>query len=441
MNTEFEKIKKANVLINSICIFTNLKEDSVLIKYKKLLKYLSKKDISIEKGITYYNDFVYELLKQAEGTSFKKYIIDLIFLDNNSFTAMIDREDLSNKHIIEQVKYELKALEYITNINSDDLKEAIIHKCKAKEFESEIISTLIDFEENSNEDYNSYKAMDKLKLNILNCDNWGESLENIIEFYKQYGTGIFGEYRAFVWEHEEDRTYLRGIDAPDPIKLKDLVGYEDQKETIIENTKQFLSGYPANNILLYGSRGTGKSSTVKAIINEYYTEGLRLIEVDKSKLVDFTKIIRILKNKNLKFIIFVDDLVFEDGEASYSALKTILEGGVENRSNNILIYATTNRKHLVKETFSERASDDVHANDTIEEKLSLSDRFGITVSFYSPDQKEYLKIIDGIVEARGLDVDMDYVHAEALKWVRWHNARSPRTAKQFINWLEGTLNK
>ncbi|WP_160687007.1 ATP-binding protein [Clostridium sp. C2-6-12] len=439
MNTEFEKIKKANVLINSLCIFTNLREDSVLVKYKKLLKYLSKKDISIEKGITFYNDFVYELLKKAEGISFKKYIIDLIFLDNNSFTAMIDREDLSNKYIVEQVKYELKALEYITSINSEDLKEAIIHKSKAKEFEAEIISSLINFEVNSNEDYSSYKAMDKLKLNILNCDNWGDSLENIIEFYKQYGTGIFGEYIAFVWEHEEDKTYLRGIDAPDPIKLKDLVGYEDQKETIIENTKQFLSGYPANNILLYGSRGTGKSSTVKAIINEYYSEGLRLIEVDKNKLVDFTKIIRILKNKKLKFIIFVDDLVFEDGEASYSALKTILEGGVENRSNNILIYATTNRKHLVKETFSERASDDVHANDTIEEKLSLSDRFGITVSFYSPDQKEYLKIIDGIVEARGLEVDMDYVHAEALKWVRWHNARSPRTAKQFINWLEGTL--
>jgi predicted AAA+ superfamily ATPase len=352
---------------------------------------------------------------------------------------MIDHEDLSNKHIIKQVKYELKALEYITSITSDEFKETLIHRGKAKEFEAEIINLLIEFEVNSDEDYDSYKAIDKLKLNILNCDNWGDSLENIIEFYKQYGTGIFGEYRAFVWEHEDNNEYLRGIETPDPIRLKDLVGYEDQKDIIIDNTRQFLNGYPANNLLLYGSRGTGKSSTVKAITNEFYDEGLRLIEVDKNKLADFTKIIRILKNKNLKFIIFVDDLVFEEGEASYSALKTILEGGVENSSNNILIYATTNRKHLVKETFSERASDDVHANDTIEEKLSLSDRFGITVSFYSPDQKEYLKIIDGIVEARGLEVDMDYVHAEALKWTRWHNARSPRTAKQFINWLEGTL--
>ena len=439
MYTESEQIKKANILINSLCIFTNIKEDNVLKKYKTLLKYLNEKEVQIEEGISLYNDFVYELLNGASGTSFKKYIIDLIFLDNNSFTSMIDREDLSNKHIIKQVKFELKALEYIGSITSDNLKETIIHKGNAQNFEAEVINALIDFEVDSDEDYDSYKALDKLKLNILNCDNWGDSLENIIEFYKQYGTGVFGEYKAFVWEHEEDKTYLRGIDTPDPVKLKDLVGYEDQKETIIDNTKQFLSGYPANNILLYGSRGTGKSSTVKAIINEFYTEGLRLIEVDKDKLVDFTKIIRILKNKNLKFIVFVDDLVFEEGESSYSALKTILEGGVESNSNNMLIYATTNRRHLVKETFSERSGDDVHASDSIEEKLSLSDRFGITVSFYSPDQKEYLKIIDGIVEYRGLEVDKDYLHAEALKWVRWHNARSPRTAKQFINWLEGNI--
>jgi predicted AAA+ superfamily ATPase len=441
MYTESEQIKKANILLNSLCIFTNIKEDRVVKKYKTLLKYLNKKEISIEKGIDLYNDFVYELLNKANETSFKKYIIDRIFLDNNAFTSMIDRENLSNKHIIKQVKHELKVLEYIASITSVELKETIINKCKAKKFEVEVINGLIDFEVDSDEDYNSYKAIDKLKLNILSCDNWGDSLENIIEFYKQYGTGIFGEYRAFVWEHQDDKTYLRGIDSPDPVKLKDLVGYEHQKETIIDNTKQFLSGYPANNLLLYGSRGTGKSSTVKAIINEYYTEGLRLIEVDKDKLVDFTKIIRILKNKNLKFIIFVDDLVFEEGEASYSALKTILEGGVESNSSNMLIYATTNRRHLVKETFSERSGDDVHASDSIEEKLSLSDRFGITVSFYSPDQKEYLKIIDGIIESRGLEVDIEYLHAEALKWVRWHNARSPRTAKQFVNWLEGELKK
>ncbi|EKQ54428.1 MULTISPECIES: ATP-binding protein [unclassified Clostridium] len=441
MCAEYEQIKKANIMISSLCIFTSIKEDSVLTKYGSLLKYLNKKEISIEKAISFYNDFTYELLNSSNITSLKRYILDKLFLDNNAFTSMIDSENLDNKHILEQVKYELKALQYITSIKSKDFKDYIILKGKAKNFEAEIINSLIDFEVDNNLSLNEPKAIDKLKSNIINSENWDNLIDDIIEFYKKYGTGIFGEYRAFVWEHEDDKTYLRGVEAPDPVRLKDLAGYENQKEVIIKNTEQFLKGYPANNILLYGSRGTGKSSTVKAIINEYYSQGLRLIEVDKEKLVDFTKIIKILKNKNLKFIVFVDDLVFEEGESSYSALKTILEGGIENRSNNILIYATTNRKHLVKETFSERAGDEVHAHDSIEEKLSLADRFGMTVSFYSPDQKEYLQVIDSIAESRGIDVDKEYLHAEALKWVRWYNARSPRTAVQFINWLQGELAK
>lgn len=441
MYTDFEEIKKANIMINSLCIFRKLNEDEVLKNYKRLLEYLSKEKISVLESLSIYNEFVYELLDKADGRSFKKYLLDKILLDNNPFTTMIDHDDLVQKNIIDQVSYELKALQYICNIKTDNIKDTIMIKSKTIDFEEEIVKNLMlwDFEDSDKNE--SEKAIDKLKFKILNSEDWGDCLEDIIEFYRKYGTGEFGEYRAFVWENEDGKEYLRGVESPDPVRLKDLVGYEYQKETIIDNTKQFLNGYPANNLLLYGSRGTGKSSTVKAIINEYYNEGLRLIEVDKSKLADFTKIIRVLKNKKLKFIIFVDDLVFEEGEASYSALKTILEGGVENRSNNILIYATTNRKHLVKETFTERSGDDVHANDSIEEKLSLSDRFGITVSFYSPDQKEYLKIIDGIVESRGLDVDTKYLYAEALKWVRWNNARSPRTAKQFVNWLEGNLKK
>lgn len=443
METDFERISKANMMINSLCIFTSIKNDEVLKKYKDLLQYLSNDDVNVEEAIDKYNKFAYVLLEKAQGTSFKKYIIDKIFLDNNAFTSMIDMDNLTNPFITKQVKYELKALHYIADIDSKVIKQIMLVKGKAIDFEEEIVKNLIDWETDTDKEYSTYKEIDKLKLNILNCDNWGDSLENIIEFYKKYGTGIFGEYRAFVWENHDKKGYLRGVNSPDPIRLSQLVGYEDQKQTIIENTEQFLKGLPANNILLYGSRGTGKSSTVKAIINEFYKDGLRLIEVDKEKLVDFTKIIRILRNKNLKFIVFVDDLVFEEGEESYSALKTILEGGVETNSNNILIYATTNRRHLVKETFSERSSDsdDVHAMDTIEEKLSLSDRFGITVSFYSPDQKEYLKIIDGIAKERNIECDTEYLHKEAIKWVRWHNAQSPRTAKQFINNLEGILNK
>jgi predicted AAA+ superfamily ATPase len=439
MNLEFEQISKTRIMINSLCIFTNIKENNVIRKYKALLKYIEKDKISAEKAINLYNDFIYSLLDVTSNTCFKKFIIDILFLDSNPFTMIIDNNNLNNISILNQVKYELEALEYIANIKSSNIKEVIISKSKAKTFQIDIIQSLIDLKLEDDE-AESEKAINKLKNRIVSNNNWAQYLDEIISFYNQYGTGEFGEYRAFVWEHENDRKYLRGIKTPDPVRLQDLVGYEDQKETIISNTKQFLKGYLANNILLYGSRGTGKSSTVKAIINEFYNEGLRLIEVDKSKLVDFTRIIRILKDKKLRFIIFVDDLVFEEGEASYSALKTILEGGVENRSNNILIYATTNRKHLVKETFSERSGDEIHANDAIEEKLSLADRFGMTVSFYSPDQKEYLTIVDNIAKARGLEVDKEYLHKEALKWVRWYNARSPRTAVQFINWFIGEMN-
>ena len=439
MYTNSEKFRKANILANSLCIFTKIKEDEVIKKYNCLLEYLYSEKLEINEAINLYNKFAYDLLLNSTNNSLKEYIINKIFLDNNPFTKLIDRDMIDNSNIIAQVSNELTALEFISNITSKDIKEEILLKTNSSDFEADIVKNLIEYDREITTS-NSEKAIDKLKSNIINSSNWSKSLNNIIEFYKQYGTGEFGHYRAFVWERENNKEYLRGIEKPDPVSLNDLIGYEHQKETIIENTKQFLNGHPANNILLYGSRGTGKSSTVKAIINEYYNEGLRLIEVDKNKLADFTKIIRLLKNKNLKFIIFVDDLVFEEGEASYSALKTILEGGIENRSNNILIYATTNRKHLVKETFSERSGDEVHANDAIEEKLSLADRFGITVSFYSPDQKEYIKIIDEIAEARNIKVNKDYLHAEALKWVRWYNARSPRTAVQFINWLEGNLN-
>ena len=242
-----------------------------------------------------------------------------------------------------------------------------------------------------------------------------------------------------MWERfeNEEEGHLREVIEPDPITLKELVGYELQKKDIIRNTEQFLKGIPANNLLLYGSRGTGKSSTVKAILNEYYSDGLRLIEVDKEQLGDFTRIIRLLKNKKQKFIIFVDDLVFAENEQSYSALKTILEGRVENRPDNIIIYATTNRRHLVKEKFSDR--DDVHSKDTKEEQLSLADRFGMTISFYAPNQNEFLEIVDGIVEAKNIKVDKEYLHSEALKWEKWNNGRSPRSARQFINWLQGEL--
>jgi uncharacterized protein len=230
--------------------------------------------------------------------------------------------------------------------------------------------------------------------------------------------------------------------------LQDLVSYDLERSEVINNTLQFLKGFPANNILLYGDRGTGKSSTVKAILNEYYNQGLRLIEVSKSHLIDFPEIIADLKERKQKFIIFVDDLSFDDNEQNHNSLKAVLEGGIESKPSNVLIYATSNRRHLIKEKFSDRvgfqsgnADDEVRSADTMQEKLSLSDRFGITVVFSSPNKDKYLEIVEGLAIKRGLAFDKESLKKEALKWELWYNGRSPRTARQFIDWLEGEKGK
>jgi hypothetical protein len=251
---------------------------------------------------------------------------------------------------------------------------------------------------------------------------------------------------AFIWDKSNGQGYLRGIENHDLVTLSDLIGYQTEREEVINNTLQFLKGYNANNVLLYGDRGTGKSSTVKAILNEYHKHGLRIIEVPKSNLGDFPEIIRQLKGRKQKFIIFVDDLVFEDSEENYTTLKAILEGGLENRPKNVLIYATSNRRHLIKEKFSDRlgfqsggSDDEIRAADTLQEKLSLADRFGITAVFSSPDKSRYLEIVEAMAEKRGIAMDKEQLHKEALKWELWYNGRSPRTARQFIDWLEGQV--
>jgi predicted AAA+ superfamily ATPase len=227
------------------------------------------------------------------------------------------------------------------------------------------------------------------------------------------------------------------------INMDDLYSYERERREVLENTLQFLKGYQANNVLLYGDRGTGKSSTVKALVNEYHGKGLRIIEVPKGYLSDFPEIIRLLRGRSQKFIIFVDDLTFDDSTANYTALKAVLEGGLESRPSNVVIYATSNRRHLVKERFSDRPdsldTDEIHKNDSVQEKLSLADRFGITVIFTAPDQERYLEIASALAEQRGLQVQQNILKKEALKWANRHNGRSPRTARQFIDWLEGHL--
>lgn len=279
----------------------------------------------------------------------------------------------------------------------------------------------------------------ELRAALAASVDWAALVDRLGQHYRAGGAGALARHRAFRWVGGPDP--IEAIDAPDPVRLADLIGYEVERELVVRNTEHFVAGRTANNVLLYGDRGTGKSSTVKALLNEYAERGLRLIEVPKARLDDLPHILAHLRNRRERFILFVDDLSFDDGETHYKDLKAVLEGGIELRPPNVLLYATSNRRHLVVERFADRGGplDEIHASDTAQEKLSFSDRFGIAVTFAAPDQERYLQIVDGLAAARGIDLPRSELRRRSLEWATWQNGRSARTARQFIDFLSGEL--
>jgi predicted AAA+ superfamily ATPase len=270
---------------------------------------------------------------------------------------------------------------------------------------------------------------------------WGALAPVLAERYRARGAGRFAEFRAFRWVQSASGGHLAPIARIDPISFDDLIGYAEQRQIVRRNTEHFLAVLPANNLLLYGERGTGKSSTVKALLNAYADRGLRLVEVAKTALSDFSDIVGALAARPERFVIFIDDLSFDENETGYTELKAILEGGVEVRPENVILYATSNRRHLVLERFGDRAmpDDEIHAQDTLQEKLSLADRFGITVIFLAPDQEHYLDIVSGLAKRRNLPIDDATLRRQALQWATWNNGRSGRTARQFVDDLTAEL--
>ena len=266
------------------------------------------------------------------------------------------------------------------------------------------------------------------------AEDWGACAELLAGHFARHGAGPYGRHRAFLWR--EGR--LLAVSRPDPVSLAELVAYEREREPLIRNTERFLAGLPAHHALLYGLPGTGKSSTVKAIMNEY--EDLRLVEVKKEDLAELQVVLEILGGRGRRFVLFVDDLSFEEHEVEYKALKALLEGSVEEPPENVRLYATSNRRNLIRETFSERddgtTGDDVHARDTMQEKLSLAARFGLRLTFPSPDQARYLEIVAGLARERGLAIPAEDLRERAILWDRWHAGRSGRTARQFVDELE-----
>lgn len=269
-----------------------------------------------------------------------------------------------------------------------------------------------------------------------------EFFDAVTGFYRDYGVGMFGLNKAFrISSDDHGSIKFHAINNMEKVMLDDLVGYEIQKKKLVDNTRAFVEGKKANNCLLFGDSGTGKSTSIKAIVNEFYPDGLRMIEIYKHQFKDLSNVIAAIKNRNYKFIIYMDDLSFEEFEIEYKFLKAVIEGGVETKPDNVLIYATSNRRHLIKETWSDR--DDVknengmHKSDTMEEKLSLVHRFGVTISYSKPTQQEYFRIVIQLAKRAGIRMSEEELKAGANQWELSHGGISGRTAQQYITYLSG----
>lgn len=312
-----------------------------------------------------------------------------------------------------------------------------------EELQVQQLSYLFEYESSSLESkiYNKRicKRICDLALQLKECSTPEEMKRTLTEFYREYGVGKFGLHKSFRIVHDEEGVHIEPILNIAHVHLDDLVGYESAKKKLIENTEAFVQGKRANNCLLYGDAGTGKSSSMKGIVNEYYGKGLRIIEVYKHQFQDLNDVISQVKNRNYKFILYMDDLSFEDFEIEYKYLKAVIEGGLERKPENVLIYATSNRRHLVREKFSDKEDrrDDLHSGDTVQEKLSLVARFGVTIYFGSPDKKQFQNIVKVLAKRHGIQMEEEKLLLEANRWELAHGGLSGRCAQQFVDYLLG----
>ena len=359
--------------------------------------------------------------------AWQSHLASRILEDENPFSLAAEKEAL-DPIILEQARRDLRTLQALFNLGAEALLRMIDETVPA------LVGIWTPWRDPSFLPYAS--PHQALAEKLAKADDWGVLAETLARHFAVNGAGPLGRYRAFRWE---DRS-LRPVSRPDPVRISDLISYEREREPLVKNTERLLAGLPSHHALLYGLPGTGKSSTVKAIANEYVDKGLRLVELAKENLKELPALLDILRSRAPRFIVFIDDLSFEENEVEYKSLKALLEGSVEEPAENVRLYATSNRRNLIRERFSERdETDDIHARDTMQEKLSLAARFGLRLTFPAPDQIRYLEIVAGLAEERGLKVPPNELKDRALLWDRWHAGRSGRTARQFVDELEAEL--
>lgn len=404
-------------------LFDNIRKDENLIKAVRISNaFLAGEGDALGEASADYYDLQRKLLRTVRYgdrtlTYWQNYVLDLTASSENAFSLMAERGD-EDPFLFQLAEGDIRDIQQLMDIDW------------------EMISSRIDDGRPCLCSVQAASVKEDRRIRMvfeaLKGDPAG-AVGKLALYYKENMCGLFGRYRVFAWEG-----LLKGIEDPDPVTFDELVGYEIQQEQLIQNTEMFLDGYRANNVLLYGDKGTGKSSSVKALINRFSDRGLRMISLPKDRILDITNLMGVIAGRGCRFIIFIDDLSFEATEIEYKKFKSVLEGDVEVRPDNVLVYVTSNRRNLVKELWSDRGDPlEVHGRDGIQETQSLADRFGLTITFPSPGKSLFNEMIISIARREGVEIDQDLLLREANKWDMRQTGRSGRSARQFITHISG----
>jgi hypothetical protein len=428
-------------IVSKLLIYGDMPKDSILMELSDIIREYKEKNYKKDEIITRIYHQVKRILQVATDYGFDKnlwhnYLTYLLITNENPFSLTCEKVGANEGSVNYFAKNDFKQFKALFDYDFSDMEKDLGIDCfeKLEDYHA-IVKTELMYNKNVSE---KVQALSE-KLEKTKDEN--EFFDCVTGFYKDYGVGMFGLNKAFRISDNDGTVQFHAINNMEKVMLKDLVGYEIQKKKLVDNTEAFVQGRKSNNCLLFGDSGTGKSTSIKAIVNEYYDQGLRMIEIYKHQFKDLSNVIAMIKNRNYKFIIYMDDLSFEEFEIEYKFLKAVIEGGVETKPDNILIYATSNRRHLIKETWNDRndvnVENGMHKSDTMEEKLSLVHRFGVTINYSKPTQKEYFEIAVELCRRLGVDLPEEEIKAEANKWELSHGGISGRTAQQFANYMAG----
>ena len=424
--------------VSKLIMYGNMDKESILMKMADIFRKFDNKEEADEVLIQEIYTQIKRILIVATDYGFDKnlwhnYLTFILITNENPFSITCEKIGANDGSVNEFAKNDFTVFRNLFNFDFSEIENALGINCFSliSNYKS-IVKKELMYNKNVSE------KVQALSEKLENAKDEQEFFDGVTQFYKDYGVGMFGLNKAFrISSNENTGVVFHPINNMDKVMLDDLIGYEIQKQKLIDNTEAFVQGRKANNTLLYGDSGTGKSTSIKALVNQYYDQGLRMIEIYNHQFKDLSTVISMIKNRNYKFIIYMDDLSFEEFEIEYKFLKAVIEGGVETKPENILIYATSNRRHLIKETWNDRSdmqSDNgIHRSDTIEEKLSLVNRFGCQICYSKPSNKEFYDIVINLAKRNNINMTEEELHSEANKWEISHGGISGRTAQQFIN--------